>query len=182
MHGDGLTGDISNNIYVPHAQDSWSSMVIVARTQSDPVALLSSMRRQKRTREIGIRMTLGAHRATVLGMVAGRALWIAATGVLCGVAGALALTRLMKTLLFGVTCSWPLRSSPRMCRHGAPVASTRPSRCATSERSSLGPQRVHRIQPRRSPRRHISRRQRHRHQHQRYDHESRGIARSNAEQ
>ena len=157
----GLTDDAGNNIYVPHAQDPWSSMTIVARTQSDPAALLGSMRREiwsvdkqlavteiktmgqavdeemarprfsmlllgifaasalllaaigtygvmsysvaQRTREIGIRMTLGARRPDVLGMVAGRALGLAAAGVVCGVAGALALTRLMKALLFGVT-------------------------------------------------------------------------------
>ena len=36
-------------------------------------------------------------------MVAARALWLAGAGVICGVGGALALTRLMKALLFGVT-------------------------------------------------------------------------------
>jgi putative ABC transport system permease protein len=161
VRGDGLIEDINNNIYVPHAQDSWSSMVIVVRTQSDPSPLLPSIRREiwsndsklaisevktadrimdeemarprfsmlllgifastalllaaigiygvmsysvaQRTREIGIRMALGALRTDVLGMVASRALWLAAAGVICGVAGALALTGLMKTLLFGVT-------------------------------------------------------------------------------
>jgi ABC-type antimicrobial peptide transport system permease subunit len=57
----------------------------------------------RRTREIGIRMALGARQSNVLGMVAGKALALAATGVVLGTIGALALTRLMKTLLFGVT-------------------------------------------------------------------------------
>jgi ABC-type antimicrobial peptide transport system permease subunit len=56
----------------------------------------------RRTREIGIRMALGARQSNVLGMVAGKALALAATGVVLGTIGALALTRLMKTLLFGV--------------------------------------------------------------------------------
>jgi len=57
----------------------------------------------QRRREIGIRMALGALRGDVLRMVARRALVLAGTGVICGVAGALALTGLMRTLLFGVS-------------------------------------------------------------------------------
>jgi putative ABC transport system permease protein len=57
----------------------------------------------QRTREIGIRVALGAVRGDVLRMVAGRALALAGAGVVCGMAGAFALTRLMKSLLFGVS-------------------------------------------------------------------------------
>jgi putative ABC transport system permease protein len=57
----------------------------------------------QRTREIGIRVALGALRGDVLRMVAGRALALSAAGVACGMAGAFALTRLMKSLLFGVS-------------------------------------------------------------------------------
>jgi putative ABC transport system permease protein len=57
----------------------------------------------RRTREIGIRMALGAPRASVLRMVTSRALALAAAGAVLGTAGALALTRLMKSLLFGVS-------------------------------------------------------------------------------
>src|SRR5258708_37954180 len=58
---------------------------------------------EQRVREIGIRMALGAARADVLKMVAGGAARLAGAGVLGGVAGAAALTRLMRTLLFGVS-------------------------------------------------------------------------------
>jgi ABC-type antimicrobial peptide transport system permease subunit len=59
----------------------------------------------QRTREIGIRMALGAARRDVLRMVARGALTLAAAGIVCGVAGGLALTRLMSTLLYGVSPS-----------------------------------------------------------------------------
>ena len=57
----------------------------------------------QRAREIGVRMALGATRTAVLRMIAGNAFRLAAAGVVGGIAGALALTRLMKTLLFEVS-------------------------------------------------------------------------------
>jgi predicted permease len=60
------------------------------------------------TREIGIRMALGATRSSILRLVVGRGFLLALSGVACGVTGALLLTRLMRTLLFGVTANDPL--------------------------------------------------------------------------
>jgi ABC-type antimicrobial peptide transport system permease subunit len=57
--------------------------------------------------EIGIRMALGAERARVLRSVMGEGLKLTCVGVLAGLAGALALTRVMETLLFGVRPSDP---------------------------------------------------------------------------
>jgi putative ABC transport system permease protein len=57
---------------------------------------------QARTREIGIRTALGAGNAQVLIMVLGEALKLTAIGLSAGVLGAVALTRLLSTLLFGV--------------------------------------------------------------------------------
>jgi len=62
----------------------------------------------ERVREIGVRMALGATRRDVLWMVVGRVMALAGAGVLIGLGGALALTRLMKTLLFGVSATDPL--------------------------------------------------------------------------
>lgn len=62
----------------------------------------------QRTREFGIRMALGAQSHHVLTLVLRRGAQIAGAGVLAGMFGALALTRFLSTLLFGVTPLDPL--------------------------------------------------------------------------
>jgi ABC-type antimicrobial peptide transport system permease subunit len=62
----------------------------------------------QRTREIGIRMALGAQTAQLKGMLMRQVLLLAAIGVALGLGGAAALTRLMRSLLFGVAASDPV--------------------------------------------------------------------------
>ncbi|HLJ49540.1 MAG TPA: ABC transporter permease [Bryobacteraceae bacterium] len=60
------------------------------------------------TREIGIRMALGSSEAGVLRLIVGRGMSLALAGIGVGLAAALALTRFMNSLLFGVRASDPL--------------------------------------------------------------------------
>ncbi|MBN8248603.1 MAG: ABC transporter permease [Verrucomicrobia bacterium] len=61
----------------------------------------------QRTKEFGLRMTLGARRSDVLGNVLGRGMTLAAAGIALGLAGAFLLTRFLASQLFGVTPTDP---------------------------------------------------------------------------
>ena len=62
----------------------------------------------QRTREIGIRIALGASAANVLKLVVGEGMILAGTGIVVGIVAAFGVTRIMASLLYGVTASDPL--------------------------------------------------------------------------
>jgi putative ABC transport system permease protein len=61
----------------------------------------------QRTTEIGIRMAVGAEPNDVLKLILREGLGLAVIGTLLGAAGALALTRLLSSLLFGISATDP---------------------------------------------------------------------------
>jgi putative ABC transport system permease protein len=68
----------------------------------------------QRTREVGIRMALGARTTDVLKLVVGDGLKLVVIGLVAGLVGAFMLTRLMTTLLFNVT--QPIHSRTALLR------------------------------------------------------------------
>jgi putative ABC transport system permease protein len=60
-----------------------------------------------RTHEIGLRMALGAAPGRIAGMIVGQAVLLGAAGVAAGIAGSLGLTRLLGSMLYGVSATDP---------------------------------------------------------------------------
>jgi predicted permease len=69
--------------------------------------VLSSVVRQ-RTSEIGVRMALGAQRASIFQLVIGQGMRLSLAGIALGAVGALALTRVMSSMLIGVSATDPV--------------------------------------------------------------------------
>jgi putative ABC transport system permease protein len=87
----------------------------------------------QRTREIGIRMAMGANRTDIIRMILGQGILLTISGIVVGLASALALGRVMASLLHGVGPSDPLILAivSLVVAGGAASASYIPSRRAT---------------------------------------------------
>jgi len=88
----------------------------------------------QRTRELGIRVALGATRQKIVALVVGQGLWIAAVGVGIGIAASLALTKAMASLLFGIDKLDPLTfaAAPLVLMVAAALGCYLPARRAAS--------------------------------------------------
>jgi ABC-type antimicrobial peptide transport system permease subunit len=62
----------------------------------------------QRTRELGIRIALGAQRSDVVRLILRQGMSLVAAGIVFGIAASIGLTRLMATLLYGVSATDPL--------------------------------------------------------------------------
>jgi len=85
------------------------------------------------THDIGVRMALGARPAAILGLVVRQGMGLAVVGILAGLAGATALTRVMASLLFGVSVTDPVTFGvvPAILAAVAFAATVIPARRAT---------------------------------------------------
>jgi putative ABC transport system permease protein len=104
-----------NEIVAEEISDQRIAMILLAALAALALLLASigvygvlSYAVSRRTQEIGVRMALGARRASILGMVVGDAMLMVAIGSCLGLAASLVLTRLMSSLLFGVGARDPL--------------------------------------------------------------------------
>src|SRR5438874_7590584 len=87
-----------------------------------------------RRREIGVRIALGARASQVLGGVVAQAATVTAMGIAAGVAGSLALTRIMSTLVFQIAPRDPVTfvAAPIVLAAVAMAAAVAPARRAAA--------------------------------------------------
>jgi putative ABC transport system permease protein len=87
----------------------------------------------QRTNELGIRMALGAARADILRLVIGSGLLLTETGIVIGLVGSVAATRLLESLLYQTSATDPLTfiASAILFTLVAAAASYIPARRAT---------------------------------------------------
>jgi hypothetical protein len=89
----------------------------------------------QRTKEIGVRMALGAHAGNVVAMVMREVLWVVALGLAFGVVAAFAASQLIASLLFGVTATDPVAVATASL---ALIAAAAAASCLPARRAARG--------------------------------------------
>jgi putative ABC transport system permease protein len=130
--GDALTSSIGRERFTMLLLGSFAGLAFVLALIGVHGVLAYAV--EQRRHEMGIRLALGAQRSAVLGMVVRKGMTLAIVGIVLGVAGALAVTRLLGTLLFGVgpTDAITFAFVAFGMALGAASASFLPARAATS--------------------------------------------------
>ena len=77
----------------------------------------------RRTREIGVRLALGARRRQIVSLILGQGIRLLGVGLLVGFVAAFALSRVMRSMLFGVSATDPLIFLPSACFSAPPLSS-----------------------------------------------------------
>jgi macrolide transport system ATP-binding/permease protein len=110
LETDTLDGLLKQSMFANRTAASLASVLGVLGTLLAALGIYGvlSYSVSQRIREIGIRIALGAQRSHVLRLVVGHGLRLAVLGAALGVCSALAITRGMNSLLFGVSASDPL--------------------------------------------------------------------------
>jgi predicted permease len=105
-----MTDHMTYALWAPNMAASFSLAFAVLAVLLSAVGLYSVMAYvvSQRTREVGIRMALGADRSHVLKMITTQGMWLAGVGVVIGVVLSLALVRVLSSLLIGVSGYDPL--------------------------------------------------------------------------
>jgi putative ABC transport system permease protein len=110
LETDTLDGLLKQSMFANRTAASLASVLGVLGTLLAALGIYGvlSYSVSQRIREIGIRIALGAQRSHVLRLVVGHGLRLAVLGAMLGVVAALAITRGMSSLLFGVSANDPL--------------------------------------------------------------------------
>jgi len=110
LETDTLDGLLKQSMFANRTAASLASVLGVLGTLLAALGIYGvlSYSVSQRIREIGIRIALGAQRSHVLRLVVGHGLRLAVLGAMLGVVAALAITRGMSSLLFGVSATDPL--------------------------------------------------------------------------
>ena len=86
-----------------HYDAAWIFAALALLISTSGIAAVMMLSVTQRTRELGIRMALGAERRAIVAMVVRQGLCLRLIGIGVGICGAMALTRLLSTLLYATS-------------------------------------------------------------------------------